>query len=193
MHPEELHRAPSIGKPVGRRIAIIARTRSQFLLAPICSTGVFCMAPNELRRCGTPPAATAAALARAAKWGACLKVGSQPVQTWMTCAGCFCRRRSMVKMPCVEVINEQQEIAVRHLDLRRHPGVRWEGDPLASWGDLRPKLPAIVGKGRYRWCRHRSGLLRETASSRFPEFRLQTGQMLSAWFVKRRKIALFDR
>lgn len=160
--PEELHRAFN-RQPVGRRIAIvIAGPAANFLLALLVYWGIFWNGTNELRPIiGTPPAATAAALAGLQHGERVLKVGNDPVQTWDDVRWLLLQRASNGENAMLEVINEQQEIAVRHLELGVIRESGWEGDPFTQLGltFYRPKYPAIIGKVVTGGAGHRSGLL----------------------------------
>jgi regulator of sigma E protease len=147
--PEELHRSFN-RQNVWRRMAIVAAGPvANLFLAMFIYWGLFWHGMEELKPIlGTPVAASPAAAAGLENGERVLKVGGELVQTWQEMRWVLLRRSVAQDSIEFEVINQRNEIAIRHLDVSSARDKGWEGDALGKLGIsfYRPKIPAVIGK-----------------------------------------------
>jgi len=147
--PEEAHRAfnrQSVGK---RSLIVVAGPLANFVLAILLYWVVFMVGSEELMPIlGAPPAGTPAAMASIRNGEQVRAVDGQPVATWNDLRWLLLQKAVEQESTELEVINEQNEIAVRRLYLAAAGEQGWEGDALQRLGIgfYRPNLPAVVGK-----------------------------------------------
>jgi regulator of sigma E protease len=147
--PEELHRSFN-RQSVWRRMAIVAAGPiANLILAMFIYWGLFWHGMEELKPIlGTPVAASPAAAAGLENGERVLKVGGELVQTWQEMRWLLLRRSVAQDSIEFEVINQRNEIAIRHLDVSSARDKGWEGDALGKLGIsfYRPKIPSVIGK-----------------------------------------------
>jgi regulator of sigma E protease len=147
--PEERHRAfnrQSVGK---RSLIVVAGPAANFLLAIVLYWIVFMLGSTELLPIlGTPPASSPAAIAGVVNGEQVRAVNGQPVATWNDLRWMLLHKAVSENTADLEVINEQHEVAFRHLSLLAAGEQGWEGDALERLGIrfFRPNLPPVVGK-----------------------------------------------
>lgn len=145
----ELHRSFN-RQSVWRRMAIVvAGPAANLLLAVFVYWGLFWYGMEELRPImGTPVAASAAALAGIENGERVLKVGGETVQTWQDMRWVLISRAVDQDSVELELINQRNEISIRHFDVSSARADGWEGDALEKLGlgFYRPKIPAVIGQ-----------------------------------------------
>ncbi len=146
--PEEQNRAfnrQSVGK---RSLIVAAGPFANFVLAIFLYWIVFMLGSNELLPIlGTPPASSPAASAGINNGEQVRAVNGQPVATWDDLRWMLLNKAVDHEGVELEVINDRQEVAFRHLSLAAAGEQGWEGDALERLGIrfFRPNLPPIVG------------------------------------------------
>ncbi|MEF8699355.1 MAG: RIP metalloprotease RseP [Candidatus Accumulibacter sp. UW26] len=145
---EELHRSFN-RQPVQRRMVIVAAgPLANFLLAIVLHWGLFWHGTEEFRPIvGAPAIATPAAAAGLEEGELVLQVGGEPVRTWQEMRWLLLQRAADEDQVDLEVINQQQEIAIRRLDVSVVRRSGWESDAFEKLGFriYRPRLPPILG------------------------------------------------
>ncbi|MBL8430020.1 MAG: RIP metalloprotease RseP [Dechloromonas sp.] len=159
---EELHRTFN-RQSVGRRSIIVAAgPLANFALAILLYWAVFMHGSEELLPVlGTPPVGTPAATAFIQNGEQVRTVDGQQVATWDDLRWILLHKAVDQKSVALEVINERNEIAVRHLYLAAAGEQGWEGDALERLGVrfYRPDLPPVIGKVVAGGVSERAGLL----------------------------------
>jgi len=132
---DELHRSFN-RQSVWRRMAIVvAGPLANLLLAILIYWGLFWHGMEELRPVlGAPVASSPAALAGIENGERVLKVGSEFVQTWQDMRWVLLRQAIDRDSIEFEVINPQQEISIRYLDVSSARADGWTGDALEKLG-----------------------------------------------------------
>lgn len=159
---EEIHRAfnrQSVGK---RSIIVAAGPLANFALAILLYWAIFMHGSEELLPVlGAPPIGTPAAMAAIANGEQVRAVDGQPVATWNDLRWILLKKAVDQESVALEVVNERDEIAVRHLYLAAAGEQGWEGDALERLGVrfYRPDLPAVIGKVVANGVADRVGLL----------------------------------
>lgn len=159
---EEVHRAfnrQSVGK---RSIIVAAGPLANFALAILIYWAVFMHGSEELLPVlGAPPAGSPAAMAVIENGEQVRAVDGQPVATWNDLRWMLLQKAVDQEKVTLEVINERDEIAVRHLYLAAAGEQGWEGDALERLGVrfYRPDLPPVIGKVVADSVGERAGLL----------------------------------
>ena len=159
---EEIHRAfnrQSVGK---RSIIVAAGPLANFALAILLYWAIFMHGSEELLPVlGAPPIGTPAAMAAIANGEQVRAVDGQPVATWNDLRWILLQKAMDQESVALEVVNERDEIAVRHLYLAAAGEQGWEGDALERLGVrfYRPDLPAVIGKVVTNGVADRVGLL----------------------------------
>ncbi len=147
--PEELHRSFN-RQPVWRRMLIVvAGPVANLVLAAFVYWGLFWHGMEELKPIlAQPVAASAAAAAGIENGERVLKVAGEVVQTWQDMRWVLLRRAVDQSSIDLEVVNQRNEIAVRHLDVSSARAEGWQGDALEKLGInlYRPRIPAVIGK-----------------------------------------------
>lgn len=147
--PKELARAFN-RQGVGKRSLIVAAGPfANFALAILIYWGVFMLGSQELLPVlGNPSPDTPAALAGVRNGEQVRKVDGEPVATWNDLRWTLLQKAVDQESVELEVINEQQEIALRRLYLQAAGEGGWEGDALARLGIAfyRPDVPAVFGQ-----------------------------------------------
>lgn len=147
--PELLHRSFN-RQPVGRRFAIVAAgPLANLLLAVLLYWGVFVHGSHELRPLlGKPPAGSVAEAAGIHNGERVRLAAGQPLETWQDLRWLLVRHAAEADSIDLEVINAQNEVAVRRLDLRPVRESGWEGDPFERLGLVfyRPQIRPLIGK-----------------------------------------------
>lgn len=146
---EESHRAFN-NQTVGKRSLIVAAGPiANFVLAILLYWIVFMQGSDELLPLlGAPPANSPAAVAGIYNGEQVRSVDGQPVRTWNDFRWLLLQKATTQESVELEVINEQQEIAIRRLFLVAAGEQGWEGDALGRLGIVffRPKIPPLIGK-----------------------------------------------
>ena len=146
---DEIHRAfnrQSVGK---RSLIVAAGPIANFVLAILLYWVVFMHGSDELLPLlGAPPANSPAAVAGIYNGERVRSVDGQPVKTWNDFRWLLLQKATSQESVELEVINEQQEIAIRRLFLTAASEQGWEGDALGRLGVVffRPKIPPLIGK-----------------------------------------------
>lgn len=159
---DEVHRAfnrQGVGK---RSIIVAAGPLANFILAILIYWAVFMHGSEELLPVlGTPPAGSPAAMAIIGNGEQVRTVDGQPVATWNDLRWILLQKAVDQESVALEVINERDEIAVRHLYLAAAGEQGWEGDALERLGIrfYRPELPPVIGKVVANSVGERAGLL----------------------------------
>ncbi len=147
--PDELHRAFN-RQGVGRRSLIVAAGPfANFVLAIFLYWAVFMFGSDELLPVlAAPPDASPAAVAGVREGDKVVSLDQQPVTTWNDFRWMLLQKAVGQESVELEVINQQQEVSVRRIDLRAAGEQGWEGDALGRLGIAfyRPNIPAVVGK-----------------------------------------------
>lgn len=147
--PEELHRSFN-RQPVWRRMLIVvAGPAANLVLAAFVYWGLFWHGMEELKPILAQPIATSAAAAAGIENGErVLKVAGEVVQTWQDMRWVLLRRAVDRNSIDLEVVNQRNEITVRHLDVSSARAEGWQGDALEKLGInfYRLRIPAVVGK-----------------------------------------------
>ena len=127
--PEEVHRSFN-RQSVWRRMAIVAAGPvANLVLAVFVYWGIFWHGTEELRPIfGTPAASSPAANAGIENGERVLKVGGELVQSWQDMRWTLLRKAVEQNSVELEVINQRNEITVRHLDVSSARVAGWEGD-----------------------------------------------------------------
>ncbi len=145
----ERHRAFN-RQDVARRSAIVAAgPLANFALAILLYWAIFMHGTNELLPIlGSPPEGTPAAVASVVNGEQVRTVDGYPVTTWTDFRWILLKKAADQEKVALEVINEQGEIAIHHLDLTVVAKSGWNGDPLERLGIrfYRPDLPPVIGK-----------------------------------------------
>lgn len=146
--PEEQYRSFN-RQSVWRRMAIVvAGPAANLLLAILVYWWLFWHGTEEPKPIiGTPTASSPAAVAGLENGEQVLKVGGEFVQTWQDMRWVLVRKAVDQDSIGLEVINQQNEITVRRLDISSARADGWEGDALEKLGIrfYRPKIPPVVG------------------------------------------------
>lgn len=159
---EEIHRTfnrQSVGK---RSIIVAAGPLANFALAILLYWAVFMHGSEELLPVlGAPPIGTPAAMAAIVNGEQVRAVDGQPVATWNDLRWVLLQKAIDQESVALEVVNERDEIAVRHLYLAAAGEQGWEGDALERLGVrfYRQDLPAVIGKVVTNGVADRVGLL----------------------------------
>lgn len=159
---EDIHRTfnrQSVGK---RSIIVAAGPLANFALAILLYWAVFMHGSEELLPVlGAPPIGTPAAMAAIVNGEQVRAVDGQPVATWNDLRWVLLQKAIDQESVALEVVNERDEIAVRHLYLAAAGEQGWEGDALERLGVrfYRPDLPAVIGKVVTNGVADRVGLL----------------------------------
>jgi len=148
----ERHRAFNT-QPVLKRMAIVAAgPGANLLLAILVYWLLFFSGMEELRPIlGTPPAATPAAAAGIHNGEVVRKVGATAVATWQDFRWELLQQgmdgQASDRQVTLEVMDGQQQIFMRRLDLSSLAEQGFEGDPLAHLGVIffRPQIAAVLG------------------------------------------------
>lgn len=145
----ELHRAFN-RQPVGKRFVIVlAGPVANFLLAITLYWGLFSHGTEELRPLlGKPAAESVAERAGFADGELITAVAGEKIATWQELRW-HMLQHAVDKTPVkIEVVNENNELAERTLDLKSISTEDLEGDLLQQLGLrlFRPEMPPIVGK-----------------------------------------------
>lgn len=145
----ERHRAFN-QQTVGKRSLIVAAgPLANFALAILLYWAVFMYGSDELLPVlGTPPVSSPAAVAGITNGEKVRAVDGQPVATWNDFRWLLLQKATEQESVALEVINEQQEVALRRLTLAAASEQGWEGDALTRLGItfFRPKVPPVIGK-----------------------------------------------
>ena len=147
--PAERHRAfnrQSVGK---RSLIVVAGPLANFLLAILLYWVVFINGSDELLPVlGPPPDSSPAAMAGIRNGDQVRAIDGNPVATWDDFRWQLLQKATDQESVQLEVINQQQEIAIRELPLAAAGEQGWEGDALGRLGILffRPNIPALIGK-----------------------------------------------
>ncbi|MFZ2267283.1 MAG: RIP metalloprotease RseP [Azonexus sp.] len=147
--PEELDRAFNRQGVGARSLIVAAGPLANFALAIVLYWGIFMYGTQEmLPILGAPPAGSPAAMAGINNGEQVRLVDGQPVATWDDLRWSLMQKAVDQESAELEVINEQQEIAVRRLNLQAAGEQGWEGDALARLGIAfyRPNIPAVFGQ-----------------------------------------------
>lgn len=158
---EEVRRAfnrQGVGK---RSIIVAAGPLANFVLAILIYWAVFMHGSEELLPVlGTPPVGTPAAMAVVGNGEQVRTVDGQPVATWNDLRWMLLQKAVDHESVALEVVNERDEIAVRHLYLAAAAEQGWEGDALERLGIrfYRPDLPPVIGKVVANGVGERAGL-----------------------------------
>lgn len=135
---------------VGKRSLIVAAgPLANFVLAILLYWAVFMHGSDELLPVlGPPPVSSPAAFAGINNGERVRAVDGQAVATWNDFRWLLLQKAADHESVELEVINEQQEIALRHLPLAAAGEQGWEGDALGRLGIVffRPKIPPVIGK-----------------------------------------------
>ncbi|MFH1659552.1 MAG: RIP metalloprotease RseP [Pseudomonadota bacterium] len=159
---KDIHRTfnrQSVGK---RSIIVAAGPLANFALAILLYWAVFMHGSEELLPVlGAPPIGTPAAMAAIVNGEQVRAVDGQPVATWNDLRWVLLQKAIDQESVALEVVNERDEIAVRHLYLAAAGEQGWEGDALERLGVrfYRPDLPAVIGKVVTNGVADRVGLL----------------------------------
>jgi regulator of sigma E protease len=176
--PDERHRAFN-RQTVGKRSLIVAAGPfANFGLAIFLYWLVFMLGSNELLPVlGTPAAGTPAAMASIKNGEQVRAVDGQAVATWNDFRWLLLQKAVDQTSTVLEVVNEQNEISVRRLDLSAAGEQGWEGDALDRLGITfyRPMMPPVLGKVAAGSPGERAGL---QAGDRVLAL---DGRMISAW------------
>ena len=146
---DELNRAFN-QQTVGKRSLIVAAgPLANFVLAILLYWAVFMHGSDELLPVlGPPPVSSPAAVAGINNGERVRAVDGQAVATWNDFRWLLLQKAADHESVELEVINEQQEIALRRLPLAAVGEQGWEGDALGRLGIVffRPKIPPVIGK-----------------------------------------------
>lgn len=164
---------------VGRRsLIVVAGPLANLLLAVLLYWGIFFAGSEEwLPVLGSPPAASAAALAGLQDGEEVLSVDAVPVQSYADLRWQLLTRGLDGGEVRLEVVNAQRERQVRHLSLAEVQASDWSADPLEALGLrlYRPAYPAVIGQVAPAGAGARAGL---QAQDRILAV---AGQPVSAW------------
>lgn len=158
----EQHRAFNRQSVGARSLIVAAGPLANFALAILLYWVVFISGSEELLPVlGTPPADTPAAMAGVKNGEQVRRVDGEAVATWNDLRWLVLQKAVNQEQAVLEVINEQGEIAVRHLNLAAAGDQGWEGDALERLGlrFYRANFPAVIGKLVEGGPAARSGLL----------------------------------
>ena len=159
---EEVHHAFN-RQGVGKRSVIVAAgPLANFALAILIYWGIFMHGSEELLPVlGAPPIGTPAAMAAVGNGELVRSVDGQPVATWNDLRWTLLQKALDHESVTLEVVNERDEIAIRHLYLAAAGEQGWEGDALERLGIrfYRPDLPPVIGKVVANGIGERAGLL----------------------------------
>jgi regulator of sigma E protease len=147
--PEDAHRAFNRQAVAWRMAIVVAGPLANFLLAIFLYWGIFWHGTEELRPIlGTPPTASAAAVAGIENGERVLKVAGEAVQTWQDMRWVLLRRAVSQDLIDIEVINDHGEIAIHRLDVSSARESGWEGDALEKLGVgfFRPMVSPVLAK-----------------------------------------------
>ncbi len=159
--PEVAHRAfnrQSVGK---RSMIVAAGPLANFALAILLYWAIFMVGSEELLPIlGKPPVGTPAAMATINNGEQVRAVDGQSVATWNDFRWLLLQKAVDQESVEIEVINEQNEIAVRKLFLSAAGEQGWEGDALERLGVgfYRPNVPPVLGNVVEGSPGHRAGL-----------------------------------
>jgi len=145
----ELDRAFNRQGVGARSLIVAAGPLANFLLAILLYWGIFMNGTQEmLPILGKPPEGSPAAMAGIRNGEQVRLVDGQPVATWEDLRWRLMQKAVDQESTEIEVINEQQEIAVHRLYLQAAGEQGWEGDALAKLGIAfyRPNIPAVLGQ-----------------------------------------------
>ena len=158
----EQHRAFNRQSVGARSLIVAAGPLANFALAILLYWVVFISGSEELLPVlGTPPADTPAAMAGVKNGEQVRRVDGEEVATWNDLRWLVLQKAVNQEQAALEVINEQGEIAVRHLHLAAAGDQGWEGDALERLGlrFYRANFAAVIGKLVEGGPAARSGLL----------------------------------
>jgi regulator of sigma E protease len=145
----ERHRAfnrQSLGK---RSLIVVAGPFANFVLAILIYWAVFMSGSEELLPIlGQPPDTSPAAMASIKNGDQVRTVDGQSVASWDQLRWIILQKATDQESIQLEIINQQQEVAVRQLTLTAAAEHGWEGDVLGHLGIVffRPNLPAVIGR-----------------------------------------------
>lgn len=149
VEPAELPRAFN-RQPVWKRFVIVlAGPMANFLLAIIMYWALFVHGVEEPRPLLGAPAAQSTAEQAGFKEGELVRsVNGQPIVSWQELRWELLQQAVARGSVTLEVINSQQEISFRKLDLSALDTSDMEGDILQQMGfrNFRPMLPPVIGK-----------------------------------------------
>jgi regulator of sigma E protease len=149
VEPAELPRAFN-RQPVWKRFVIVlAGPMANFLLAIIMYWALFVHGVEEPRPLLGAPAAQSTAEQAGFKEGELVRsVNGQPIVSWQELRWELLQQAVARGSVTLEVINSQQEISFRKLDLSALDTSDLEGDILQQMGfrNFRPMLPPVIGK-----------------------------------------------
>ena len=147
--PGELHRCFN-RQNVWKRVAIvIAGPLANLLLAVAVYWGLFMHGAEELRPVlGAPALSSPAERAGVEDGERVIRIGGDEVQTWSEMRWILVRRMIEQDSIELELINRNNEINFRHLNLLPARTAGEGGDPLEKLGlsHFRPIIPAIIGR-----------------------------------------------
>ena len=147
--PEELHRSFNRQSVWRRMLIVVAGPAANLVLAALIYWGLFWHGMEELKPIlAQPVAASAAAAAGIENGERVLKVAGEVVQTWQDMRWVLLRRAVDRDSIDLEVINQRNEITLRHLDVSSARAEGWKSDALEKLGInfYRPRIPAVLGK-----------------------------------------------
>ncbi len=146
---DERHRAfnrQTLGK---RSFIVAAGPVANFALAILIYWAIFMNGSEELLPVlGPPPASTPAAMAGIQNGDQVRAVDGQTVATWDDFRWLLLQKATDQESVQLEIINQQQEIAILQLPLTAAGEQGWEGDALGRLGIqfFRPNIPPVIGK-----------------------------------------------
>jgi regulator of sigma E protease len=147
--PEEAHRSFNRQTVLWRMAIVSAGPLANFLLAIFLYWGIFWHGTEELKPVlGSPIATSAAAAAGIENGERVLRVAGETVETWQDMRWVLLRRAVAQDSIDLEVINERQEITIRHLDVSTVRESGWEGDAIEKLGIgfYRPMIRPVLDK-----------------------------------------------
>ena len=173
----ELHRCFS-QKSVWRRMAIVAAgPAANLVLAMVLFWVLFWNGTDELKPIlGKPVISSPADAAGFESGELVLRVAGSPVKTWQEMRWSLLRDAVGQDSVELEVINERNEVSVRHLDVRAAKADGWQGDALEKIGltFFRPRIPPIIGSVAKGSPAERAGIRQGDEISRINETPLST-------------------
>ena len=146
--PEELHRSFNRQTVWRRMVIVVAGPLANLMLAIFVYWGLFWHGMEELRPIlGTPVVSSPAAAAGIENGERVIKVDGELIQTWQDMRWVLLRRAVNQDSIEFEVINPQNEISIRRLDVSSARADGWKGDALEKLGIsfFRPSIPPVLG------------------------------------------------